>query len=201
MSGPAKSYDEAYFDKWYRAPATRVHAAAEVARRVHLAGSVTEYVLGRPLRSVLDVGCGEGAWLAPLRRFRARVRYAGVDPSEYAVAKYGRRRNIRLGTVADLRSLRMRPADLVVCADFLNYLDDAALRDGLEQVAERVLGVAYLELWTDRDEMTGDLGGWQRRPASWYRRLFRRVGLVRVAPHCYVTAERAGMLSAHEVAR
>jgi hypothetical protein len=57
----AKLYDRAYFDRWYRDPRTRIHVRAAVERKVALAVATTEYLLQRPLRSVLDVGCGENA--------------------------------------------------------------------------------------------------------------------------------------------
>src|SRR5215210_3954286 len=97
-----KSYDEAYFTKWYRDPRTRVHSAESVRRKVRMVTGTAEYFLGRKLRTVLDIGAGEGAWRSELRRLRPGVRYVGVDPSEYVVAKYGKRRNIRLGAFEQL---------------------------------------------------------------------------------------------------
>ena len=47
-------------------------------------------------KTVLDIGAGEGRWRAELRRMRPAIRYVGVDPSEYVVARHGQRRNIRL---------------------------------------------------------------------------------------------------------
>src|SRR3954468_22707094 len=93
-----KSYDEAYFRKWYRDPRTRVHTPDSVRRKVRMVLGVTEYFLGRKLRTVLDVGAGEGTWGAELGRLRPGLRYLGLDPSEYVVERYGRRRNIKLGS-------------------------------------------------------------------------------------------------------
>ena len=182
-----KRYDRAYFDRWYRDPRTRVKSAAEVARKVRLAVGVAEYLLDRPIRSVLDVGSGEGAWRRPLRRLRPAVRYVGVDPSEYAVARFGTRRGIVLGDVEHLDRLGLDgPFDLVICCDVLNYLPDAALARGLRNMRDLLGGVAYLELFAADDEMAGDTRGWHRRPPSWYRRLLRRLGLVACGMHCYV---------------
>src|SRR5690349_16040445 len=91
-----KSYDEAYFKRWYRDPRTRVHTPEAVRRKVRMVVGIAEYFLGRKLRSVLDVGAGEGTWRREIRRIRPDVRYLGVDPSEWVVARHGRRRNIRL---------------------------------------------------------------------------------------------------------
>src|SRR5215207_561278 len=68
-----KTYDEAYYTKWYRDPRTRVHAPESVRRKVRMVTSVAEHFLGRKLRTVLDIGAGEGAWRAELRRLCADV--------------------------------------------------------------------------------------------------------------------------------
>ena len=100
-----RAYDRAYFDKWYRAPSSRVRSPAELARLVRFVVATAEYVLARPVRSVLDVGAGEGNWLPLLRAHRRTIHYQGVDPSEYAVRRFGRRRNILLGDLASLDEL------------------------------------------------------------------------------------------------
>ncbi|NUQ13332.1 MAG: class I SAM-dependent methyltransferase, partial [Gemmatimonadaceae bacterium] len=58
-------------------------------RQLGFVVGVTEYLLDRPVRSVLDVGCGEGNWAAVLRGIRPRARYLGVDGSEYAIRRFG----------------------------------------------------------------------------------------------------------------
>ena len=82
----SKHYDHAYFERWYRDPALKsaaIGGSARLARKVALAVATAEYHLERPIRSVLDIGCGEGAWRAPLRRLRPRVQYLGFESSEY----------------------------------------------------------------------------------------------------------------------
>jgi SAM-dependent methyltransferase len=194
-----KQYDRAYFDRWYRDPRSRVKTPADVARKVRMAVAVTEFFLDRPVRSVLDVGCGEGAWLTPLRRLRPHIEYAGVDPSDYAVHRYGKRRNIRLGRVDTLDQLEWSgPFDLVVCVDVLNYVPARTLRRGLEQIKARMGGVAYLEIFSAADALEGDMRGWYRRPASYYERLMGHLGLTRCGPHCYVGSELAARTSSFE---
>lgn len=78
MSG-AKAYDEEYFHRWYRDPARRVIKPAAVARKVNLVMGIAESLLERPIRSVLDVGCGEAPWRAHLLRARPKLRYVGVN--------------------------------------------------------------------------------------------------------------------------
>jgi SAM-dependent methyltransferase len=65
-----------------------------------MAVSIAEFLINRPIRSVLDVGCGEAPWFPILRRMRPDARYVGIDSSEYVVERYGATRNIRFGTLA-----------------------------------------------------------------------------------------------------
>jgi 2-polyprenyl-3-methyl-5-hydroxy-6-metoxy-1,4-benzoquinol methylase len=191
-SAGRKSYDEAYFTKWYRDPRTRVHTPDSVRRKVRMVIGVAEYFLGRKLRSVLDIGAGEGAWRRELRRLRPQIRYLGVDPSEWVVARHGRRRNIRLGSFEQLPALALgRGHDLIVCADMLQYVPDAALARGIRHLASLLRGVAFLEAYTSGDDMEGDLEGWHPRTRAHYRRVFAEAGLVGCGVHCYLNPATA----------
>ena len=129
-----KQYDRDYFDRWYRRRG--IGGARRLARKVALAVATAEYHLERPLRTVLDIGCGEGAWRAPLLRLRPQARYVGFDASPYAVARYGRTRNLHLARFADFALLRpCPPADLLVCSDVLHYLSTRELDRGLPGLA------------------------------------------------------------------
>lgn len=199
MSTPAKQYDRAYFDKWYRHPQHRVKSPAELARQVAFVLGTAEFVLGHPVRSVLDVGCGEGQWRAALRRHRPRVHYDGVDPSQYAVERFGTKRGLQLGGIEDLDTLPLRDGyDLVVCCGMLNYLEPQALARGLVQVARRTAGVAYLELFTRDDEFEGDTSWPTPKPTAWYRQVMRKAGLWPIGMQCYVTTEAKARVSALE---
>jgi hypothetical protein len=125
-----------------------------------------------------------------------------VDPSEYAVRRFGRRRNIILGTAESLHTLKMRgPFDLVIASGVLNFLPDSALRRVARSVARLTSGVAFLELFTSADEVVGDTRGWRPRSAFYYRRTLRAAGLIQCGPHCYVGPLRAATLAALERAR
>jgi len=157
-----------------------------------MVAGVAEYFLGRKLRSVLDIGAGEGVWGVELRRLRPKLRYVGVDSSEYVVERLGRQRNIVRGSFETLPSLPVGDEfDLVVCADVLQYVPTPALRRGIRHLATRLVGVAYLEAFTQADEMEGDLEGWQPRTRSQYLRIFSDAGLVGCGMHCYLTPELA----------
>lgn len=182
-----KRYDRAYFDRWYRPPGGTPGGTALLRRKVALAVAVCEYYLGREVRSVLDIGCGEGAWRAPLRRLRPGVEYLGLDSSDYAIGRYGRARNLRRVDFAQLAELRFdRSADLLVCSDVLHYLDADTLRRGLSGFAELGHGLAWIELFCGGDPVEGDEEGWYRRPASFYRKAFAEAGLLAVGSHAYL---------------
>ena len=182
----AKRYDRAYFEYWYRDPRHVVVHRGVLERRVQLAVAAAEYMLERPIKSVLDVGCGEAPWRALLMRARPGVRYVGVDSSAYAVRRFGRTRGIRLGTVGGLGRMKLGgPFDLVVCSDVLHYLSTAELAQGLRALQRLVRGVAFLELFTREDATIGDDVGFQPRGAAAYRRLFRAAGFVQLGMHCY----------------
>src|SRR5690348_2616397 len=142
----AKSYDSAYFHRWYRDPRTRVTSERVLERKVHLALSAAEYMLGRRVRTALDIGCGEARWLLALRKVRPGIQYTGVESSAYAVETFGGSRNIRQGSFGTLRALKLRgPFDLIVCADVLQYVSKEHLAPGLREIRRLLGGVAYVE--------------------------------------------------------
>ena len=181
-----KQYDREYFERWYHDRGSRVNTHAEVRRKVALAIATTEYVIRRQLRTVLDIGCGEGGWLAHLQAFRPRVKYTGLDSSEYVVSRFGKERNIRQATFGDLPSLDLDVYDLIVCSDVLHYVPDEQLRAGMPTIAKACDGVAFLEVLTAEDDVVGDLDAFIHRPGNWYRAAFRKAGLTHVAPYCWV---------------
>lgn len=192
-----KRYDRAYFDRWYRDEG--FGAPERVDRKLRYAIGAAEYLLDRPVYSVLDVGCGEGAWALAVRRLRPRARYVGVDPSAYAIGRYGRTRGLRLGRFADLAGLDLSgPFDLVVCCDVVPYLSDQEWRSGLPGLAATVGGLAFLEIWTVPDGVVGDLAGFSRRRATTYERHLASVDLHRAGPHLYGSASLVAGLAALE---
>ena len=182
-----KLYDRRYFDQWYRHSTHRIGSSAELARKVGMVVHLAEYYLGRPLRSVLDVGCGEAPWRAHLQRLRPQAAYRGLDASEYAVARYGRTRNIGLATFGQLGELRFEHRfDLIVCSDVLHYVGAPELRRGLGGFGDLLEGVAFLEVFTSRDNVDGDRDGFLARAPGWYRERFIEAGLLPCGSHTYL---------------
>ncbi len=186
----SKRYDRAYFDRWYRGRAP-IGTESEVRRKVTMAVAVAEYFLERQLRNVIDIGCGEAPWFTHLQTLRPRARYAGFDPSDYAVRQFGASRNVCRGSLGELAALRIRERfDLVVCADVMHYLTDEEIHRGLPTLVRLMRGVAFLEMLTREDEVVGDKAGLRLRPAEWYRDLFADTGLTPIAPYVWSAAAR-----------
>ena len=182
----SKLYDRAYFDRWYRNG--EIGGNARLARKVALAVATAEYHLERPLRSVLDIGCGEGAWRAPLLKLRPKVQYLGFDSSDYAIARHGRARNLHHARFADFQHLRpCAPVDLLVCSDVLHYLDTRELDLGLTALAELCGGVAFIEVFTRGDGAVGDEHHFKQRNAAFYRNRLRALGLHPLGSHCWLS--------------
>jgi SAM-dependent methyltransferase len=185
-----KSYDRAYFDRWYRDPEDRVSTRDSLERKVRMAVSVTEFLIGRRVRSVLDVGCGEAPWQPVLKRLRPEAYYIGVESSDYAVGRYGKSRNIVPGTLGGLAKLGFdRGIDLIVCADVLQYVETSDVERGLITIRRLLGGVAYIEAFATEDGMEGDHAEWHERTAAEYKRLFKRAGLVRCGPYCFTNPD------------
>lgn len=195
-----KRYDQAYFQRWYRDPRTRVTSDRALERKVHVALSAAEYMLGRQVRTVLDIGCGEARWYVALKAIRRGVAYVGLDPSEYAVRTFGESRNIRRGSFGTLKSLRLRgPFDLIVCADVLQYVPSSHLTAGLREIRRLLSGVAYLEAYASEDDMEGDMEGWHFRSSAEYRRHFREAGLTQCGIYCFIDERKFPAVNRLEV--
>ena len=193
-----KRYDRRYFDKWYRSGG--IGGRQRLARKVALAVAIAEYHLERPIRSVLDIGCGEGAWRAPLLKLRPKASYLGFDSSDYAIARYGRSRNLHLASFGDFEFLRpCAPVDLLVCSDVLHYLPTRELDRGLPGLAELCGGVAFLELFTSADETEGDDVGFVGRPPKFYRQRFEAAGFRFAGSHCWLSPALAGDAASLEI--
>jgi SAM-dependent methyltransferase len=74
--------------------------------------------------TVLDVGCGEGFAAEQLKKLPFDIDYLGVDLNASAVAYAREHVTGRRFEVADVRDLGARAADLVICLEVLEHLDD-----------------------------------------------------------------------------
>jgi SAM-dependent methyltransferase len=194
-----KIYDQDYFERWYRDPRYAVIHHEVLARRVQLAVSAAEFVLERRIRRVLDVGCGEGPWRELLKIARPNASYLGVDSSEYAIKRYGKSRNLKLGRFGDVGRMGIKgPFDLIVCSDVLHYVETEEARRGLKAIGRLLEGLAFIEVFTSKDDTIGDDDEYKKRSPSRYREMFREAGLVHAGLHCFVDRALSDDLTSFE---
>jgi SAM-dependent methyltransferase len=195
MTSAARHYDKAYFDKWYRHPKHRVSTTATTTRKANMVLGIAEFYLERPVRTVLDIGCGEGQWQPILERLRPGIRYLGVDPSEYAVERFGKKRNIKLGGFADLGGINLtKTYDLILCSDTLYYVPRSELNVGMSLIAQMLGGIAFMEAYASEEALEGDFKEIDSRDTAFYKKLFRRHGFVSCGPHCYAGTVMRGQV-------
>ncbi|MEM7200027.1 MAG: class I SAM-dependent methyltransferase [Planctomycetota bacterium] len=166
------AFDKQYYDRFYRDPSTRVSNTAQMRR---LGKFVSAYLahLGQPVETVLDLGCGLGAWQPVIRRHFPKASYTGVEISDYLCREYG----WEPGSVVDYRPAR--PADLVVCHGVLQYLSASEARRAVANLARCCGGAMFLEAltaedWDDNCDRAVTDGDVYLREAAWYRQLLRR---------------------------
>ena len=199
---PAAHYDKAYFDKWYRHPKHRVKSKLDIERQLRFIVSATEYIFERPIRKVLDVGAGEGNWSVALKKLRPSAKYYGVDPSEYAVKRFGKRRNIREGGFGNVGDLRLPGGfDIILCCGVMNYVADDDLASGLRQLTALCEGVAYCEVFAAEDDATGDFTRSSARTSAWWRQTFHSTGWESLGMHLYLRSDMASVATSLERAR
>ncbi|HSX61272.1 MAG TPA: class I SAM-dependent methyltransferase [Tahibacter sp.] len=116
-------------------------------------------------------------------------------------SRWGRTRNLRLATFGQLEHLRFDERfDLIVCADMLHYVRGAELRRGLSGIVDQLEGLAFIEVYTARDKLVGDLDGFHRRTPRWYRQTFAEAGLLSVGSMGWVGPRQAPWVTAMEAA-
>ena len=165
-------FDAAYYDRYYFDRATRV---AEPGYFERVAAFITAYLdmLGEPVSSVLDAGCGAGLLHAGLRRAWPRVRIDAFDVSEWACARYGWQH-------ASLENFEARRTyDLVICHDVVQYLPRRAAVDVIDKFARwsrcaLFFGVLTSEDWRDNCDQQLTDGNVYLRSTRWYRQRMRQ---------------------------
>jgi 2-polyprenyl-3-methyl-5-hydroxy-6-metoxy-1,4-benzoquinol methylase len=172
-------FDQAFFDRYYGDPRTRVADDGDAERLAALIGGIVDYV-GLPVRRILDAGCGVGLLRAPLQRRFPKARYDGLEVSEYLCERYG----WTCGSLVD--HVAPSPYDLVVCHDVLQYLDDTQAARAIANLSRLTRGALYLSVLTRRDwrqaaDQSKTDASVRRRTGDWYRarlrRHFRHVGM------------------------
>ena len=171
-SAGSTRFDEAYFDRYYGDPSTRVQGAKEVAQVARAVTSLAAF-WGLPLRSALDLGAGLGLWKRALARAAPKLHYRGVDVSETACARHGHEQH-------DIATFREDTRfDLVICQGVLQYLGDRDAARAIRNIGAMCGGLLYLEALTQKD--VAEVVDHARtdtdvhlRPGAWYRKQLAR---------------------------
>lgn len=173
MTTPSASrqthFDEAYYQRYYFDPKTRVVDPGHVGRLADFVSAYLKY-LRVPVHRVLDMGCGIGLWREQLARHFPTADYHGVEFSAYLCERYGWER----GSVTDYTA--GQPFDLVICQGVLPYLDRTGLQQALDNLGILCRGALYLEAAT-REDYVRDIIDDERTDPSLYRHrasLYRR---------------------------
>ncbi|HEU4928855.1 MAG TPA: class I SAM-dependent methyltransferase [Candidatus Krumholzibacteria bacterium] len=203
-----RSFDRAFFQRYYHSPRTAVASFDDVMKRARFVTSYLDH-LQVDVRRVLDAGCGTGMWKRALARIDRDIEYVGIDASEYLCQRHG-------WTQASIDEFRSpRKFDLVVCQDVLQYVDAAAVEKSFTSIARLCRGALYFDVPTrdDIDDGLLDMRLTDRsihiRSAAWYRarlaRQFVEVGggvfVKRNAKAVVLALERCGARRARKRAR
>jgi SAM-dependent methyltransferase len=171
---PARQrFDRQYFQRFYYSPDTRVTNAREMRVRADMIVAVLRYA-ELPVRSILDAGCGIGLMQRAFARALPRARYTGLEVSDYLCRRYGWIQ----GSIAQYRPAR--PADLLVCYDVLQYLDDAEAACALDNFPQLTRCALYFSALTRTDwrrnceRSRTDSRDVRIRPGTWYLKKLRR---------------------------
>lgn len=172
LQSKSKTFDSAYFRKYYFNAASRVTTAAEMRGRAQLVSAILRHAR-IPVRSILDAGCGIGLLRTPFAAALPRARYQGLEASEYLCARYPWIK----GSVVDFAP--RSSSDLVICYDVLQYLDDRGAARAIANLAKLSRAALYVsaltrEDWRENCDRTRTDGAVHLRPGDWYRRRLRR---------------------------
>lgn len=123
----ADVFDRIYREGLWNGVESRSGPGSGTAATERVAHELAELVTMLGIRSVLDVGCGDGFWMPDLPR------YVGIDVSAEAITRARRNhpeRDYRLARLRDLAEPRM--FDLVIARDAIQHCSFA---DGLDLLA------------------------------------------------------------------
>jgi hypothetical protein len=168
----ATMFGSAYFRKFYLNTASRVITPDEMRVRARLIAAILAQA-AIPVRSIIDAGCGIGLLRKPFAEVLPRAGYLGLEASDYLCTRYGWTR----GSVIDYSP--KKPADLVVCYDVLQYLDDRDAARAIANLGRLTRAALYVsaltrEDWRENCDRSRTDRAVHLRTGDWYRRRLKR---------------------------
>jgi hypothetical protein len=168
----AHRFDREYFKRYYYSPTTRVTGRQEMQVRANLIAAVLVHAQ-LPVRSIVDAGCGIGLLKPAFARCLPKARYTGIEASDYLCGRYGWIH----ASIADFRP--KKPADLAVCYDVLQYLDDAQADKALANFANLTRCALYFSAltradWRNNCDRSRTDSNVHLRSGEWYRRRLQK---------------------------
>lgn len=165
-------FDAAYYRRFYFTRATRAMSREETQTRGALIAALVKQ-LDIPVKRILDVGCGLGWYARPLLKTFRDAEYVGAEISEHLCAKHGWTH----GSIVDLKLKGQ--FDLIICADVVQYLNDADAARAIANLAKWCRGALYFHAptqrdWRDNVDHAGTDANVHLRSASWYRKQLRK---------------------------
>lgn len=137
-------FDQAYYDRFYLSPKTRVVAPDEHAQLAKFVFAFARYN-GIELKSVLDIGAGVGLWKTWIEKHAKQTHYVGTEVSRVMCEKHGYLNR-------DIARWRDREQhDLIICQGILQYLPDPDVAPAVANLAAMSRGLLYVEVTTRLD--------------------------------------------------
>lgn len=139
-----------YRTNFWSGPASRSGAGSDLEQTAAIRTELPELLRRWSIRSLLDLPCGEGSWMATVDL--GPVEYLGADLVPEVVAANRARGDGRSYLELDLTTSPLPAVDLLFCRDCLVHLSTADIRRALANV--RRAGIRYLLTTTFSDEPT-----------------------------------------------
>lgn len=141
---PAHRFDEAYYERFYLNPGTRVVDPVEHANLAQFVFSFASWH-SLPMQTVLDVGAGIGLWRDWIAKNAPDAAYKGTELSPTLCAKHGYEQR-------DIARWRDRKRhDLVICQGVLQYLSDPDVAPAVANLAAMAQSLVFIEVMTRAD--------------------------------------------------
>lgn len=139
-----RRFDEAYYQRFYEDPKTRVTSTEDHAALCEFVFAFIKYNQ-LEVKSVLDVGAGVAHWKYWLEKHHPSVKYTGTEVSGAMCKKHG----LQQKDIARWRDRKKH--DLIICQGVLQYLPDPDVAPAVANIAAMSKGLLYLEITTRQD--------------------------------------------------